>query len=147
MAAKHPKRNERPGVDRAGRTALHYAAGNADCKEVRRLLDLGMDVAAADDDGFTPLHFAAQSNATDVALILLDAGAPVDAPDAFGNTALSRAVFSCRGDGTLIQLLRARGSDPTIKNKRGVSPVKLAQTIANFNVRQFFSDIADMNGE
>ena len=28
MAGKHPKRNDQPGVDRMGRTELHYAAND-----------------------------------------------------------------------------------------------------------------------
>jgi len=130
-------------VDRAGRTPLHFAAADGDGPEVRRLLALRIDPAARDDDGWTPLHFGAQSNAADVALILLDAGAPGDAQDVHGNTPLFKAVFNCRGDGALIQLLRARGADPCVKNNYGVSPVKLARTIANYDVRQFFTDLPE----
>ncbi len=143
MSAKHPKRLERSGVDKAGRTPLHYAAADGDVPVVRRLLASGIHPAARDDDGWTPLHFAAQSSAPEVALILLDAGALIDAPDVHGNTPLLRAVFSCRGDGTMIKLLRVRGADPCVKNKHGVSPVKLARTIANYDVRQFFTDLPE----
>jgi uncharacterized protein len=92
---------------------------------------------------FRPLHFAAQSNAVDVAGILLDAGAPVDPMDSNGNTPLLKAVFNSRGDGNLIKLLRARGADPYAKNKHGNSPLKLARTIANYDVRQFFTDLPE----
>jgi ankyrin repeat protein len=143
MTAKHPKRKERPGVDRAGRTPLHYAAADADVQQVRQLLATGLIAAASDDDGWTPLHFAAQSNSADVATILLDAGAPVDTTDSSGNTPLWKAVFNSQGDGKLIKLLRARGADPHTKNKHGVSPLKLARTIANYDVRQFFDDLPE----
>jgi hypothetical protein len=143
MSAKRPKRKERPGVDKAGRTPLHLAAADVDGTEVCRLLATGTDPAARDDEGWTPLHFAAQNNAVDVALSLLDAGAPIDAQDVHGNTPLLKAVFNCRGDGTLIRLLRSRGADPSVKNKHGVSPVKLARTIANYDVRQFFTDLPE----
>src|SRR5262249_486705 len=144
MSAKHPKRESRPGVDRAGRTPLHYAAGDGDAARVRKLLDSGMDAGAADDDGWTPLHFAAQRNAADVAAILLQAAAPVDGRDRHGNTPLSRAVFNSRGAGDVIKLLRAHGADPDAQNAHGVSPLKLARTIANFDVRQFFSDLPEI---
>ena len=88
MTAKHPKRKERPGVDRAGRTPLHYAAADADIQLVRQLLATGLISGVSDDDGWTPLHFAAQSNTVDVAMILLDAGAPVDPADSNGYTPL-----------------------------------------------------------
>ncbi len=143
MTAKRPKRKERPGVDRAGRTPLHYAAADADVQQVRHLLAAGIIPGACDDDGSTPLHFAAQSNAANVAVILLDAGAPIDPMDSNGNTPLWKAVFNSRGDGDLIKLLRARGADPYAKNKHGNSPPKLARTIANYDVRQFFSDLSE----
>jgi uncharacterized protein len=143
MSAKHPKRKERPGVDRAGRTPLHYAAVDADIVSVRRLLDSGMDPKTPDDEGWTPLHFAAQSNSVEIAEQLLSAGASVDPCDSHGNTPLFKAVFNSRGKGDVIRLLRARGANPYAMNKHGVSPLKLARTIANFDVRQFFTDLPE----
>jgi hypothetical protein len=37
MSGKQPKRNDRPGVDRAGRTPLHFAALDGDSGRVRQL--------------------------------------------------------------------------------------------------------------
>lgn len=141
MSAKHPKHKERPGVDRAGRTPLHYAAAARDLGQVRQLLASGADPRASDDDGWTPLHFAAQESATDVAATLLGAGAPVDARDANGNTLSQKAVFNSKGRGELIALLRSHGADPCAKNNHGISPVSLARAIANYDVRQFFADL------
>ena len=143
MSAKHPKRKERPGIDRAGRTPLHYTAADSDAGRVGQLLASGIDAGAPDDDGWTPLHFAASSNAADVITILLDAGAPVDPRDANGNTPLLKAVFNSRGNGDVIRLLRVRGADPYAQNSHGVSPLKLARTIANYDVRQFFNDLPE----
>jgi hypothetical protein len=143
MTGKHPKRNERPGVDRAGRTLLHYAAADGDGARVKELLALGMDSGGADDDGWTPLHFAAQKSAVEVVQLLVKAGATVDPRDAHGNTPLFRAVFNSRGNGEVVKLLRESGADPFAKNVHGVSPLKLARTIANYDVRQFFSDLPD----
>jgi uncharacterized protein len=144
MSTRSPKRNSRPGVDRAGRTPLHYAALEGDGPRVRQLLETGMDAGVSDDTGWTPLHFAAQSNAADVVAILLRAGAIVDPQDAHGNTPLIKAVFSSRGFGDVIKLLRAHGADPHLPNASGVSPLKLARTIANYDVRQFFSDLPEI---
>ena len=73
--------------------------------------------------------------------ILIAAGAPVDLRDSNGNTPLWRAVFSSRGDGAVIKLLRDAGADPYAENASGVTPRALARTIANFDVTQFFSDL------
>ncbi|MGI8981162.1 MAG: ankyrin repeat domain-containing protein [Pirellulaceae bacterium] len=144
MSGKVPKRKERPGVDRAGRTPLHYAAGDGDVARVMELLASGMDAGSADDDGWTPLHFAAQKNAEEVVQLLLRAGVAVDPRDGHGNTPLSRAVFNSCGNGDVIALLRGNGADPFAKNAHGVSPLRLARTIANFDVRQFFSDLPEV---
>ena len=143
MSAKHPKRTERPGVDRAGRTPLHYAAVDVDITGARQLLESGMDPSSPDDDGWTPLHFAAQSNSAEIAELLTNAGASVDPCDSHGNTPLFKAVFNSRGKGDVIRLLRARGANPYATNNHGVSPLKLARTIANFDVRQFFVDLPE----
>src|SRR5262245_44228615 len=143
MSGKQPKRKDRPGVDRMGRTALHYAALEGDAARVRQLLPSGLIADAPDDNGWTPLHFAAQSNAADVTAILLKAGASVDARDAHGNTPLFTAVFNSRGYGEVIKLLRNHGANPHTKNNHGVSPLSLARTIANFDVRQFFQDLPE----
>src|SRR3954468_4300093 len=133
---KQPKRKDRPGVDRYGRTELHYAAREGDPSKVVALLAQGLNPGAPDDDGRTPLHAAVQAWSLPCCVSLLDAGAPVDARDANGNTPLADAVFASRGREDLIKLMRERGAGPTLKNNHGVSPLSLARTIANFDVRQ-----------
>ncbi len=110
---------------------------------MRDLIDAGEDVTASDRNGMTPLHFAAQQQRADIARLLLEAGALVDAEDEHGNTPLFKAVFSSRGDGTVIGILRAAGADPNHANRHGTSPLQLAHRIANYNVARFFSDISD----
>lgn len=138
---KQPKRTDRPGVDRYGRTLLHHAALNGDLPQLQTLLAAGAAVNVADDDGWTPLHFAAQTSSLPVAAALLRAGAAIDPRDAHGNTPLFKAVFQCRGDGALIALLRAHGADPFAVNRHGQSPVGLARLIANFDTARFFADL------
>ncbi|WP_372459633.1 ankyrin repeat domain-containing protein [Agromyces cavernae] len=66
------------------RSALHYAAAEADDEAVARSLDHGADPNAADANGWTPLHFAAQSHSLSSIHLLLDAGALIDAQDRHG---------------------------------------------------------------
>jgi ankyrin repeat protein len=141
MAGKQPKRKPRPGMDEYGRTPLHYAALDSDATAVKKHLALGANAGAVDNNGWTPLHFAAQSHAVEVAKLLLEAGAPVDVRDLNGNTPLSTAVMKSRDEGELIKLLRSFGADPNVDNNYGISPLKLARTIANYDIRQFFSDL------
>jgi ankyrin repeat protein len=143
MTSKRPKRKDRPGVDRAGRTELHYAAADGSTERVRELLAAGAAAGAPDDDGWTPLHFAAQAQAAGVVRLLLDAGADPDPVDASGNTPLGTATFNSRGRGDIIALLRRAGADPYRANAYGVSPVGLARTIANYDVRQYYADLPE----
>jgi ankyrin repeat protein len=106
-----------------------------------RLIDAGNDPGLPDKDGFTPLHFAAQQGNVEVTRVLIERGVPIDCVNKFGNTPLFNAVFSSRGEGGLISLLRDAGADPRRENKFGRSPVGLARLIANYDVRQFFEDV------
>ncbi len=124
-----------------GRTPLHYAALEGRLDEAKRLLAEGADASARDDNGWAPLHFATQNWHVDIASLLLSSGAEVDARDSNGNTPLCNAVFSSKGRGELIVLLRAHGADPLLQNNHGVSPVGLAKTIANYDVAQHFADL------
>jgi ankyrin repeat protein len=141
MAGKHPKQKERPGIDRLGRTALHYAACDGDLAKVQALLTAGAKADLPDGNGWTPLHFAAQAHSVPISEALLAAGASVDPRDSHGNTPLSKAVFNSRGRGELIALLRRHGADPNIANAHGVSPIALARTIANYDIKQYFADL------
>jgi uncharacterized protein len=82
---EHPKRKDRPGVDRYGRTELHYAAAEGDAKKIASLLAAGLLAGAPDDDGWTPLHAAVQAWSPAICAALLDAGAAVDPQDSRGN--------------------------------------------------------------
>lgn len=125
-----------------GTTPLHLAALKNDVQAARELLAAGADPNSADQDGFTPLHFAAQEYAVAAVAALLDAGADVDATNKFGNTPLWVAVFNSRGRGQVIEILRKHGANPHRKNNSNRTPVDLARLIANYDVIQYFADLA-----
>jgi len=84
------------------------------------------------------LHYAAQYLAVEIGQTLLSRGADINAKDNFGNNVLWRATFSSNGRGEFIQLLLHNGADRYEKNNSGISPEELANTISNYNVRQYF---------
>ena len=108
---------------------------------VNAAFDARDNLDVADLGGWTALHFAAQNNDAEVCELLLDAGAFVDPVDSNGNTPLWRAVFSCREDGDCIRVFRTYDANPHLENLSGISPVKLARTIGNYDVARFFSDL------
>lgn len=128
--------------DRGGRSPLHYAALEDRADDVLRLIADGADPNASDNRGFRPLHFAAQEWAEAAASALLAAGAEVDAVDEFGNTPLHTAVFNSRGRPELISILRKAGAEPDHLNKAGQTPAGLARLISNYDVAQYFADVA-----
>ena len=141
-SSPRPKRKVRSGVDRSGRTPLHNAVIDQNIALVRELLLTVSNVSAQDDNGWSALHFASASKSIEILSLLIAAGCDVDLVDSHGNTALAKAVFSSQGNGELIQALRSAGASALIANNHGVSPLKLARTIANYPVAQFFSDLA-----
>jgi ankyrin repeat protein len=87
-----------------GGTLLAEFAGNDNVEGLRRLLDLGVSVAALYDEGdlyfdiakgSTALHVAAWRGWPSAVQALIEAGAPVNALDGKGRTALSLAVKAC----------------------------------------------------
>lgn len=127
--------NER---DAQNRTALMHASTADRVHLVSALLKHGASADLRDGSGNTALHFAAQENHVDVINELLRHGAKVDIEDEHGNTALWRAVFYSRGRGEAIEALLSFGADRNHRNRYGKTPLMLAETISNYDVKQFF---------
>jgi ankyrin repeat protein len=123
--------------DRDSRTPLMHATIDKQVDLVKYLIARGADVNLTDSNGWTALHSATQESDDVIPRILLDHGAQVDAQDDDGNTPLSNAVFNSRGKGDLIKLLLSCGANKKLKNKHGVSPLDLAESIANYDVLKF----------
>ena len=114
----------------AGDTALHMSAAAHAPDLVRALVDAGADVDAVNRRGAQPLHYAVDGSRdaaaqSDTITALLDAGADPNATDKGGTTPLHRAIRNRRA--SAVEVLLARGADPTLPNGRGSSPWQLAQ--------------------
>ncbi|SHG43318.1 ankyrin repeat domain-containing protein [Pedobacter caeni] len=86
-----------------------------------------------------PLHLALVMKLRDVATYLIALGADVNSTDGYGNSILSTAVMGYRNeDDCFVQKLIDCGADIHHKNNYGVSPIQLAYSIANSDVKKFF---------
>jgi len=71
---------------------LHHAALTGNVDLVKRLLDSGVNVDAANEHGVTALHLASANAHCSVLHVLATRGADVDAVDNEGNTAMHYAA-------------------------------------------------------
>ncbi len=134
--------------DSNGSNILHYYVRNHEVvpipveNMVRLFLDFGIDINAKQSkmSKRTVLHLAVLKKSKAVFDILLTRRADVNAKDKDGNVPLSNAVFGYMGDdGYFIETLISNGADVDIVNNYGVSPKGLAEAIANYDTRKFFS--------
>ena len=133
-AAMHAKNAK----DKDNRTLLCHAVIAQNYSLAEWLLEQGYDPDFADKLGWTPLHYAAQNYQVDFGRLLILHRADLEVKDNLGNTPLWRAAFSSQGKGDFIKLLLDNGANPENANSSGISPLSLAQSIANYNVKQFF---------
>ena len=126
-------------VDKSGQTLLMWAVLQRDSEIVNFLLENGASVDVIEKkNGYSTLHFAAQEQLPEIVKILVRAGADIELKDKFGNTALNRATFYSKGKGDTIKRLLALGADRHTKNNFDVTPLSLANEIANYDIVQFF---------
>ena len=101
----------RPARDKAGYTALMFAARSGDVESARVLLDAGAKATDASGDGMTALVLATVRGHVPVALLLLERGADPNA-DAIGYTALHWASGSWETAFTTNDITTDREGEP-----------------------------------
>lgn len=97
--------SDKEGTDAFGCTALHRAAYEGNCLEVRKLLESRSNPNAREAWDETPLHMAARLGQAKAARLLLRYGADPQARNASDQTALEVAAGSIREDEDLLKLL------------------------------------------
>ncbi|MEM9423464.1 MAG: ankyrin repeat domain-containing protein [Spirochaetota bacterium] len=107
-------------TDRKGRTALHWAAWNADVSAISLALQLGLNPSQPDNEGKTPIHFAARHN-TSLALyrLLQDPRSAELQPDSEGYTPLHEACYNEKDNNTFGILLQERYNQLAIDARAG----------------------------
>ncbi|MDE1828136.1 MAG: ankyrin repeat domain-containing protein [Candidatus Micrarchaeota archaeon] len=100
------------------RDLLFQAIQERDFGTFQDLLDLGVDVNKRNRQKCTLLYSASLIGDYKMVRALLEKGADVNALS-FGKTPLMVAASSIRPDPKIIDILLARGADPTIKNPDG----------------------------
>ena len=125
--------------DKFGRTLIYDAIVKGFINVVKLFCNEQIDLNIHDKEGKTPLHFSAIYNNVEITKLLLEYGAIVDSVDSDGNTPLSDAVFYSKGFPDNIILLLKSGANPDKENNYGISPKELAETINNYDVKQYFN--------
>jgi ankyrin repeat protein len=129
-----------------GQTEVADAAMRHDSVEVRRLVQSGADVKAAQADGATALHWAAYHGDASLASLLLDAGADIAAANRNGSTPLWLAAS--RGDAAVIEVLLDKGADANEELPLGRRPLMLAARSGSVDaVRALLAKGADPNAK
>jgi len=127
-------------------TEVADAAMRRDNAEVRRLVQSGADVKAAQADGATALHWAAYNGDVSLALLLLEAGADVAAANRNGSTPMWLAAS--QGDAPIIEALLENGADANEQLPLGRKPLMLAARSGHVDaVRALLDHGADPNAK
>ncbi|XP_026193907.1 ankyrin repeat and KH domain-containing protein mask [Cyclospora cayetanensis] len=145
-------------TDKAGMTALHYAAAGDNWPVVRILLDHGADPSAPDVQGNTPLHYAAIFNAYTSTTRLLETaeiGVHINAPNARGKApihlaaapVLYQAVPRSIVPALALEALLLHHANPMARDKEGNTPLHLAATGGYVEIMRRLVDMASVPAE
>ena len=128
----------------SGGTPFLIAAKANDVAVMRELVAHGADPLVATNNGTTPLMWAAgvghvpgltrsgEGEALEAVRLCLELGGDINAANGAGDTALHGAAWRERAD-SIVQFLVDRGANLNAKNKRGWTPLVIAEGIRTGN--------------
>lgn len=111
--------------DSDGNTALLRAINSGDSFEIKRLVEAGADVNAANNSGVTPLMNAGGMGNKEAVELLIQKGANVNHRTPGNYTPLMQAALV--GQIEIVKVLLAAGADPTVKDTGGRTAADYAE--------------------
>lgn len=132
-------------------TSLVRAAEYNDAVLIKRLLETGADVNAADKYGNTALHWIAVNGNAEIIRLLIKTGVSVNIKNSFGNMPLHLALSHGRAD--CVHILLAAGADVNARNEAGWTPLHYAASYGTADcIRPLIvsgarPDVRNCNGE
>ncbi len=97
-------------------------------------------VDQVDSNGLTPLMYCIQNERSKMIDYLLEKEIDINKQDNVGNTALFYAVFKSKDKIELIEKLLTKGADMNMANKASVTPLSLANSMANEKISNFMNN-------
>lgn len=119
---------------------LWDACKEGDVNAVKKALANGANPNLLDTrrskNGRRPLNWAAYYGHLEIIIILIDNGAEIDGQNLTGFTALHHAVEKRKAKA--VKLLLEKGANQNLKNKRGLTPLELAEAEKHRRIAQLF---------
>jgi ankyrin repeat protein len=127
--------------DKDGITPLFFAASSGNLEVVKYLVEKGANVNAIDNNGTTPIYYSVSGGNVDIIKYLVEKGANINSKgrespgylySGKDETLLFNAIRKCKLE--IIKYLIEKGADVHIKDKKGRTPLDVANsdTVKNF---------------
>jgi uncharacterized protein len=111
--------------------SLMFSSASSNLQMIKHIINLQVDVNAADCYGNTPLHYASQLKNCELISALLDAGANINAVNLDGVTPLRESLLKKPYNRDVIKLFLLRGADVTNPNSLGRSDLDFVKIISH----------------